>query len=67
MVRECNFSDTLHGIGMKLDILIYHDVEMCISFFFYNDPQIFLKVMALYDLKNSAKGGRFGGTNGLVY
>ena len=45
---------------MKLDILSYHDVEMCISFF-YNDPQIFPKVMALYDLKNSAKEWGGGG------
>ena len=55
MVCERKFSDTLHGIGMKLDILSYHDVEMCISFF-YNEPQFFPKVMALYDLEFSKRG-----------
>ena len=57
MVCERNFSDTLHGIAMYLDTLNCHDVEMCMSFF-YDDRQIFPRVMALYDLENSAKGGK---------
>ena len=52
MVCERNFSDTLHGIAMKLDTLNCHGVKMCISFF-YDDRQIFPIVMALYDLENS--------------
>ena len=51
MFCERKFSDILHMIGMKLDTLNCQDVEMCISYFFYVNRQIFPRVMALNDLK----------------
>ena len=56
MVCECKFLDTIHGIGMKLETLNCHEVKMCILFF-YDDPKIFPRVVALKDLEYLAKGG----------
>ena len=39
MVCECEFFNTLHGIGIKLDTFDHYDMKMCISFF-YDDPQM---------------------------
>ena len=50
MVCEREFFNTLHGIEIKLYTINYHDLKMCISFF-CDDPQIFARVMALYDLE----------------
>ena len=49
MVCEREFFNTLHGIEIKLKTINYHDLKMCISVFFCDDPQIFARVMSLYD------------------